>query len=60
MSAMCPIVDAADACIGFIMRRGVCGFEGFNREIVSLGFFKNEAEAAKAVVAAAEQECGAG
>jgi hypothetical protein len=47
-------------CIGFILVRGKLGFEGFDREEISLGIFKTQAAAADAVFGAAANERGAG
>jgi hypothetical protein len=59
MGAMSPIM-AGDGCVGFILGRGISGVEAFDREVRALGVFASEAEAAKAVLDAAERERGAG
>jgi len=41
-------------CLGHILARGPKGFEAFDRDEVSLGFFKSEAAAADAVCNAAK------
>jgi hypothetical protein len=58
--SMSYVVDAADQCVGFVIWRGVSGIEGFSRDEVSLGIFDTEAKAVRAVLAAAENERGAG
>jgi hypothetical protein len=53
-------VMAGDGCVGFILGRGISGVEAFDRDAYSLGLFKTEAEAAKAVLDAAERERSTG
>jgi hypothetical protein len=43
-------------CLGFILSRGRSGFEAFDREERSLGFFKTAAAAANVVSAASTNE----
>jgi hypothetical protein len=40
-----------EGCIGFILRRGVAGFEAVNRDGGSLGIFQTEQQAADPVYA---------
>jgi hypothetical protein len=47
-------------CVGFVLARGKNGFEGLDREEVSLGLFKTAAAAANAVFDSAANEDGAG
>jgi hypothetical protein len=46
-----PIVSvySGQTCIGFILHRGRAGFEAFDREQRSLGFFRSQREAAAAI-----------
>ena len=46
-------------CLGHVLARGKLGFEGFDREEVSLGIFKTQAAAADAVFGAAANTGGA-
>jgi len=53
-------VTGGREAIGFILARGLAGFEGFTREEQSLGLFKTAAAAANAVFDAAANEEDAG
>jgi hypothetical protein len=53
------VTDGREA-IGFILARGLAGFEGFTREEQSLGLFKTAVAAANAVFDAVANEEDAG
>jgi hypothetical protein len=46
--------------VGHVIARGKLGFEAFDREERSLGFFTTAAAAANALAVAAQSETGAG
>jgi hypothetical protein len=57
-SALTYVTDGREA-IGFVLKRGRSGFEGFDRQERSLGLFKTAAQAANAVFDATSSEEGA-
>jgi hypothetical protein len=58
--ALTYVTDDHKRAIGFLMVRGRSGIEAFDRDENSLGLFDSPADAARAVVAAAINETGAG
>jgi hypothetical protein len=58
LSPMSYVYDGRQ-CLGHVLARGKLGFEGFDREEVSLGIFKTQAAAADAVFGAAANTGGA-
>ena len=47
---MVYVYSAGHGCLGFVMTRGVAGFEAFDREQQSLGIFPTQQEAAAAII----------
>jgi hypothetical protein len=47
---MVYVYSAGHSCLGFIMARGVAGFEALDREQKSLGVFPTQRQAAAAIM----------
>jgi hypothetical protein len=62
VTAATPMVSVYDGqqTVGLLIRRGPVGVEAFTRDEVSLGLFRNDSEAANAVIDAANNGGGTG